>query len=164
MSNVNFDPAFTELMVNEGGYVNNPADPGGETMYGITKRVAEKHGYTGDMRDLPIEFAKSIAKSDYWDSIHGDDLPPGLDFQVFDACYNSGATTAIEWLQKAVRINADGRFGPATLAAVQHADPLKVIMRFDAYRLLFLDSLPTWPNFGRGWARRIANNLLIAAA
>ena len=145
----NFDSAFTALLGNEGGYSNNPVDPGGETMYGITKRVALKHGYTGDMRALPLELAKSIAKAEYWDPIKGDQLPAPLDFQVFDAAYNSGAARASEWLQK---------------ASEAPGDVASVVMRFDAYRLLFLDSLPIWPSFGRGWTRRIAENLLRAAS
>jgi lysozyme family protein len=148
----NFDSAFAALELSEGGYSNNPADQGGETMYGITKRVAVKNGYTGDMHDLPLELAKSIAKAEYWDAVGGDELPTGLDFTVFDACYNSGQPRAKDWLVKA-------RYtGTETPAGI---DP--VIMRFDAYRLLFLDSLPTWPSFGRGWAKRIANNLLRVA-
>lgn len=147
----NFDDAFTALIGNEGGYSNNPADPGGETMYGVTKRVAVKHGYAGAMKDLPLELAKSIAKAEYWDPCGCDDLADRVDFQVFDAAYNSGPDRAKEWLQQA--------WDP-----LGGLDPEKVIMRFDAYRLLFLDSLPTWPSFGRGWVRRIANNLLRAAA
>jgi len=149
----NFEACFTALIGNEGGYSNNPADPGGETMYGITKRVALKHGYTGEMKDLPLDLAKSIAKAEYWDPIGGDSLAAPLDFQVFDASYNSGPQRADEWLRKAsnpvgfLDVSTDG-----------------IIMRFDGYRLLFLDSLPTWPSFGRGWIRRIANNLLRAAS
>jgi lysozyme family protein len=146
----NFDAAFAALMGNEGTYSNNPADPGGETMYGITKRTALKHGYTGEMRDLPLDLAKSIAKAEYWDTIGGDELEDRLDFTVFDACYNSGQGRADSWLGKAQQ--------PPT------TDVEKVIMRFDAYRLLFLDSLPAWPSFGKGWARRIAENLLRAAS
>ena len=146
----NFDSAFAELVKNEGDFVDNPADPGGATRYGITERVARENDYIGDMRDLPIELARTIAKKTYWDAIGGDDLPNGLDFTVFDACYNSGESRAKEWLAKAAP--KEGEL----------ADP--IIMRFSAYRLLFMCDLKTWPNFGRGWARRIANNLLHAAS
>ena len=145
----NFDIAFASLLQNEGAYSNNPLDPGGETMYGITKRVAVKHGYTGEMKDLPLELAKSIAKKEYWDPVAGDDLPTLLDFQVFDASYNSGPERAEKWLGQAEQPWTD--------------DIDKLVMRFDAYRLLFLYSLPSWPSFGRGWTRRIAKNLLRAA-
>lgn len=150
----NFDIAITALIENEGKYSNNPADPGGETMYGITKRVAVKHGYAGDMHDLPLDLAKSIAKSEYWDACGCDELADRLDFQVFDASYNSGPERALEWFNKAWD----------TSVSVMPGGIDRVIMRFDAYRLLFLYSLPTWPNFGRGWCKRIAKNLLRAAA
>jgi lysozyme family protein len=146
----NFDSSFAALIGNEGGFVDNPADPGGDTMYGITQRVAVAHGYTGDMHALPLDLAKSIAKLEYWDQVGCDNLPDGLDFTVFDASYNSGPARANSWLARAQQPSA--------------ADPEKVIMRFDAYRLLFLDSLSTWPSFGGGWARRIANNLLRVAS
>lgn len=156
-----FDDAFTQLMGNEGGYSNNPADPGGETMWGITKRVAVANGYTGAMQDLPQATAKAIAKAEYWDRYSCDSFDPRIGFQVFDAAYNGGP--AAQWLQEAAGVQADGVIGPVTIAAVQAADPLRIIMRFDSYRLTYLASLDTFPTFGRGWANRIAHNLLLGA-
>lgn len=158
-----FEPAFAALMGNEGGFVANPADPGGATKYGISERVARANGYTGDMRDLPVESARQIARAEYWNPIHGDQLPSELAFQVFDACYNSGEQRAIKWLQQACGATPDGFLGIYTLGAIKAQDVDKLVMRFDAQRLLFLDSLPTFPTFGRGWCNRIANNLLRAA-
>lgn len=155
-----FDDAFRELIGHEGRYSNNPADPGGETMYGITKRVAMENGYHGAMIDLTLEQAKQIAKARYWDRYHCDELPDEVDFQVFDAAYNGGYP--VKWLQDAARTRADGIIGPGTIRAVKEADPDKIIMRFNSYRLDFLASLDHWPTFGRGWARRIAKNLLAA--
>ena len=63
-----FDRAFDLLIGNEGGYVNNPKDPGGETNWGITKTVAVANGYTGDMRTMPKETAKCIYKKMYWNN------------------------------------------------------------------------------------------------
>jgi lysozyme family protein len=145
----NFDAAFAALMGNEGGYVDDPNDPGGATRWGITQRVALAHDYHGDMRLLPQEIAKAIAKSEYWDACGCDDIADVLDFQVFDASYNSGPDRAKEWLAKAL---------------VPVANTEAVIMRFNAIRLIFLTSLSTWQNFGKGWARRIAQNLLRAAS
>jgi lysozyme family protein len=160
-----FDDAFTALIGNEGGYSNNSADPGGETMWGITARVARKHGYAGAMRDLPLQTAKTIAKAEYWDAVRGDELSPALAFQLFDTCYNSGAGEAVMLLQRSLGVTADGSFGPATMSAVKASpDEYKLIGRLDAYRLLFMADLAEWPTFGKGWARRIANNLLRAMA
>ena len=148
----NFDTAFAALMGSEGGYVDNPSDPGGATCWGITQRVALAHDYHGDMRLLPQEIAKAIAKSEYWDNCKCDDLADRLDFQVFDASYNSGPERANEWYTKAISGVADP------------TDVDKVIMRFNAIRLIFLTSLGVWPTFGKGWARRIGGNLLRAAS
>lgn len=157
-----FDDAFDALMGNEGGYVNNPADPGGETMWGITFRVARENGYNGTMRMLPRATAKLIAKKRYWDPVRCDELDPRLAFHVFDTAYNGGHP--IQWLQQAVGVAPDGIFGPATLEELNHNDPLKVMMRFNAYRLIYLGNLKTWPVFGHGWANRIAANLLKGGA
>lgn len=157
-----YDDAFTALMGNEGGYSNNPADPGGETMWGITLRVARANGYTGPMRNLPQSTAKSIAKSEYWDKVKGDAFPPQIAFQMFDAIYNGGRPA--QWIQQAAGVTVDGAIGPATIAAVKAADPDKIIMRFDAYRLQYLAALPARTTFAGGWMNRIANNLLIGAA
>lgn len=62
-----FDDAFTALIGNEGGYSFNPADPGGETMWGVTARVARGNGYPGAMKARPLSAAKQIAKTAYWD-------------------------------------------------------------------------------------------------
>ena len=153
-----FDDSFSALIGNEGGYANHPDDPGGETMWGITARVARAHGYTGAMLDLPLATAKAIAKAGYWDVARCDELDPRLAFQVFDAIYNGGP--AVKWLQRAVGATPDGVIGPATLASLALVDPLKVMMRFNAHRMKYLSSLKTWPTFGRGWSNRIADNLL----
>ncbi|GAC1664587.1 MAG: glycosyl hydrolase 108 family protein [Candidatus Dormibacteraceae bacterium] len=156
---MNFDQAFDALIGNEGGYSYDPADPGGETMWGITARVARRNGYTGDMRTLSRDTAKGIAEHEYWMPARCDDLPPILRFQMLDAAYNSGATQAALWLQRALDVTADGVLGPATLAAAAAADPMVIAILFDSQRLDFLTDRPTWGMFGRGWAKRIARNL-----
>lgn len=157
-----FDDAFTALMGNEGGYSNNAADPGGETMWGITARVARANGYAGDMRLLPQGTAKQIARMVYWNPYYCDQFDSRVAFQVFDAAYNGGKPAT--WLQTAAGVKVDGNIGPVTIAAVNTADPRRIVMRFLAYRLQYLGDLPTWPSFGHGWANRIANNLLKGAA
>jgi len=159
-----FDQAFDELIGNEGGYSFNSVDPGGETMWGITARVARVNGYRGEMKFLPRDgtegiSAKSIARAAYWDAVYADQLPEALRFQVFDAAYNSGPPQAVMWLQRTVGADDDGVMGPATLAAVGAANPILTAILFDAERQEFLADRPTWPAFGRGWARRIAKNL-----
>lgn len=155
---MNFDQAFDRLIGFEGGYSNNPMDPGGETMFGITARVARTHGYTGDMRSLTRDKAKEIAKAEYWTPCRADELPDVFKFDVFDGAYNSGVSQSIKWLQRAVGVDDDGRIGPGTLAAAQGANPL-AIARYNGQRLRFMTDLGTFGQFGKGWARRIAANL-----
>ena len=157
---MNFDKAFDILMGHEGGYSNNPRDPGGETMWGITLQVARKHGYMGPMQDLPLTEAKRIAKIEYWDPVRADDLPEAIRFDAFDAAYHSGPRQSIRFLQRAVGTKDDGIIGPQTLAAVRAADPQLTDKRFNGHRLRFLADLKAWPDFARGWARRIAHNLI----
>ena len=160
---MNFDQAFDLLLGHEGGYSNNRHDPGGETMWGITHKVAMQEGYVGDMHIMPREFAKQVYQRRYWDAVKADSLPSDLRFAVFDAAVNSGVGQAVKWLQRAVDVVDDGVFGPMTLQAAQRANGLRTAVKLNAVRLDFMTSLPTWGQFGRGWARRIASNLQVIA-
>lgn len=155
---MNFDQAFADLLGNEGGYTNNPADPGGETNWGITAATARANGYAGPMRDMDQATAKAIYARQYWLPAF-DQLPYLVAFQVFDAGVNHGVTQAVRWLQRAVGTADDGKIGPVTLQAAKAADPTKTVLRFNAARLKFYTQLPTWGAFGKGWARRIVTNL-----
>ena len=154
---MNFDQAFDILLKHEGGFSDHAADPGGKTRFGITEAVAREVGYRGDMRELPMDLAKRIYKDRYWDAVRGDELPEAVRYAVFDAAVNSGPRQAILWLQRAVGVKDDGIIGPVTLAAVRAGDPEHLVRRMLAQRLRFMASLPNWPAFGRGWARRIAD-------
>lgn len=157
---VNFDAAFHELMGHEGGYSNHPSDPGGETMWGVTAAVARANGYTGPMRDLPVDVAKAIYRKQYWDSVRAEDLPPALRYAVFDAAVNSGVRQAAIWLQRAVSVPEDGRIGPQTLFAARAGHPDSVSRRMLGFRLSAMTDMKGWPAFSRGWAKRIAALLM----
>lgn len=154
---MNFDQAFDILLKHEGGFSDHAADPGGKTRFGITEAVAREAGYRGDMRELPLDLAKRIYKSRYWDAVRADELPEAVRYAVFDAAVNSGPRQAIRWLQRAVGVRDDGVIGPITLGAVRATDPQVLLRRMLSARLRFMTDLPTWPTFGRGWARRIAD-------
>lgn len=162
MAGSNFNRAFEELIGTEGGYSNHPRDPGKETMWGITIAVARANGYHGAMRDMPIETAKAIYAKNYWQPNY-DKLPYSLAFQVFDGAVNSGEEQAARWLQDACGVKVDGDFGPISLAAALASDSRALVLRFNANRLHFMTGLSTWPDFGKGWARRIAKNLMLGA-
>jgi lysozyme family protein len=158
----NFNDAFDVLMGHEGGYVNNPADPGGETMWGITKRVARLNGYTGPMKDLPQTEAKRIAKKCYWDAWNCDAYDIRVAWQIFDCAYNGGKI--VEWCQLSAGCPKTGKYDAATKLAISKADPQQFIMKFLAYRLIYMTSIKPWPTFSKGWARRIAENLKLGAS
>lgn len=157
---MNFDTAFERLLGHEGGFVDHPSDPGGATRYGVTQRVARANGYTGPMRDFPLELAKQIYRASYWDAVRADDCPQAVRFDLFDAAVNSSPTQAVKWLQRAVGVTDDGKIGPKTLRALELADGPLIAARFNGHRLHFMASLPTWGAFGKGWARRVAENLV----
>ena len=156
-----FDEAFDRLIGHEGGYSDNPADPGGRTMWGVTERVARSHGFTGDMRTLTRDEAKRIYRADYWEPVRAEELPQQVRFDVFDGAVNSGVKQSVKWLQAAVGATADGVIGPKTLAAVSAMTPERVSKRYNGHRLRFMKDLKNWPSFSRGWAERIAANLLL---
>ena len=158
-----FNPFFNRLIEHEGGYVNHPNDPGGETKYGVTKRVARRYGYNGSMRNIPIDTARNIAKELYWDSAQCDHYHPAIAWQVMDMAFNHGVYTAAKILQRAVNARPDGIIGNKTIAAVESMDINDVLLRLNGYRLYFYTDIRTWPTFGRGWARRVAKNLIYAA-
>lgn len=154
---MNFDQAFDRLLGHEGGYSLNPADPGGETKFGISKRSYPQM----DIASLTRDQAKAIYLRDFWQPIG--DAHPAIKFQVFDFAVNSGIGTATRKLQAALGVADDGVFGPLSRRALAAADVNDVLMRFLALRLRYWTSLSTWPAFGRGWALRAAKDLEYAA-
>lgn len=155
---LDFDTAFARLLDNEGGYVNDPKDPGGETKWGISKR-----SYPGvDIANLTQQGAKDIYLRDFWLPL-GAATPPAIKFQVFDFAVNSGISTALRKLQLAVGVADDGHWGPVSAAALAAQSTSDTIMRFAAQRLIYYTKLSTWPQYGVGWANRVAHDLLYAA-
>ena len=159
----NFDKAFDLLIGNEGGYVNNPADPGGETNWGITRAVAVDNGYTGSIKLMPKETAKQIYKKMYWDKLQCDQLGFVVAFQLFDAGVNHGNAQAVKFLQRSLSVVNDGVIGAKTIAATNLLDDLHIVMLFNAERIEFYAALKTFSTFGKGWVRRVASNLKLAA-
>ena len=154
-----FNTVFERCMGHEGGYVNNPRDPGGETKWGISKRSYPHL----DIKSLTREDAYLIYKRDFWEKIHHTYLPDGVAYQLFDFAINSGINTAIRYLQRALKVADDGYFGPTSKSALEYVSESDLIMRLCAERLEFMTKLNNWPDAGRGWARRIAQNLRYGA-
>lgn len=163
-----FDQAFPLLIGNEGGYTANPKDKGNWTggVVGVGELKGTKFGIaasqypTLDIPNLTLAQAKEIYKRDYWDKCHNDALPEVVRFDMFDMAVNSGIGNASRALQSAVGAVVDGSIGDVTVALVNKLDPQVVDKRFAAQRLLFLCAIKSWPDFGKGWVIRIANNLM----
>lgn len=151
-----FDDAIKRVLMHEGGYSDHAADPGGKTMYGITEAVAREVGYRGNMEELPLDLAKRIYKDRYWDAIRADELPASIRYVMLDAAVNSGPRQAVLWLQRALGVTPDGALGPVTIAH-SFANERNLASKLLSQRLRFMTNLNTWPSFGRGWARRIAD-------
>ena len=155
----NYDQCLKIILHHEGGYVNHPEDPGGETNLGVTKRVYEEHGGTKDMKDLTVEDVAPIYKKGYWDKMKGDDLPSGLDLCVFDFGVNAGPGRAAKFLQKMIGTTVDGGIGPMTLAKVnEYVDSNGLeesIKQYQSARQEYYESLSTFGTFGKGWTRRV---------
>jgi lysozyme family protein len=156
-----FEDAFMWLLGVEGGYSNNINDPGGATKWGVTELVARSFGYEGSMQDYPIDEAKRVYKVTYWGTLKLEQLPECIRYDMFDAAVNSGVGEAIRWLQHTCGTEEDGVLGPVTITAANKMDPGQLRTRFNGKRLQFMTERPQWPVFGKGWARRIARNLLL---
>jgi lysozyme family protein len=159
MASENYSKCLETILHHEGGYVNHPKDPGGETNLGVTKRVYEDFGGTKDMKDLTVEDVAPIYEKNYWGRMKCDDIPAGLDLCVFDFGVNAGTGRSAKYLQTMIGTVADGGIGPNTLRAldayidangVDHA-----IKEFQKARQSYYESLSTFETFGRGWTRRV---------
>lgn len=154
-----FDKYINRILEHEGGYVNHPRDPGGETKWGISKRSYPNV----NIRDLTKEEAIEIYRRDFWNRVQGSQLPAEIGYQILDSAVNSGMGNTVRFLQRASAVADDGVVGPITLAAIRRADPADLTLNFMAERIEFLTRLTTWESFGKGWMRRMAQNIRWAA-
>jgi lysozyme family protein len=155
----NFDNVMALVLKEEGGFSNDPRDPGGMTNLGVTKRVWEAFvGRDVDeaaMRALTPAAVAPLYRQNYWNRVHGDELPLGVDYAVMDYAVNSGTSRAARTLQQACGVEDDGAIGPQTMQAVNAADPITLIDAVCDQRLAFLQALPSFGTFGRGWTARV---------
>ncbi len=157
--NDNWEMAFAAVLKHEGGYVNHPKDPGGRTNLGVTQRAWEEYVdrdvTEAEMRALTPEIVKPFYKTKYWDKIRGDELPSGVDYAAYDLAVNSGVGRAAKYLQQIAGVPADGIIGPKSMEAILSCNPEETVDALCDMRLDFLQRLPTWDTFGKGWGRRV---------
>jgi lysozyme family protein len=157
----NFEECLEEILKHEGGWADHPSDPGGATMKGVTigtfAQFKGRKVTKDELRAISYADLRAIYRRKYWDVVKGDDLPAGLDLVAFDAAVNSGPSRGARWLQQALGVKVDGQIGPETIAKARRADPAPAIEAALDFRLAFVRSLRTWPTFGKGWSRRIAD-------
>lgn len=166
-----FDVAFDRVFINEGGFQKDPNDRGNWTsgQVGVGELKGTKFGLAAmtypdlDIENLSRYEAKEIYKRDWWDALGMDQFRPAMSYQMFDAAINHGMFNATTMVQRAAGANPDGAVGPKTRAAVAAKDLNDLLMLFLAARLEFMTGIRTWDRYGKGWARRIAHNLKLAA-
>lgn len=160
MSKDNFASSLAAVLTHEGGYSNDPQDPGGATNKGVTQAVYDdwrrsKGLAPRSVRSLEKAELEAIYRKRYWDACRCDDLPSGLDYCVFDFAINSGAFRAARYLQKAAGVADDGQIGAITLAAVKATGAKCLIAAVCTARQAFLEQLSTFGRFGKGWTQRV---------
>jgi lysozyme family protein len=163
----NFEKSFALVIASEGGYTDDPRDPGnklpdgrkGCTIWGCTQATWEAFvGHpvsNADMRNLKQKDVAPLYRLHYWDAVRGDELPAGVDYAAFDFAINAGPARCRKELQEALGVQADGVFGPATMAAIGAANGPALVKSFSAAKERFYRSLPAFATYGKGWLNRI---------
>src|SRR5215213_7345945 len=168
MSANSYPESIRRLLASEGGYVNHPSDPGGPTNFGITlgdyRKYVKADATAADVRAMRVEEAQVIYREKYWGAIRCDELPAGVDYCLFDYAVNSGTGRVPKVLQRVLGVAVTGRVDDATLAAVRRQDASALIQAICDERMRFLQGLKTWPVFGKGWSKRVADVRVAALA
>ncbi len=146
-----FEVAFAFVIRMEGGYVNDPHDPGGETKYGISRRAYPHLG----VANLTIDNARALYHRDYWRAAECERLAPRLAIALFDCAVNQGVGKAKRLLQHAVRVRVDGIIGPVTRAAINSMDEDVLLLDFLSHRLRSYAKTRNAARYMRGWSRRV---------
>lgn len=159
MTAANFPAELKDELVFEGGYVNDPQDPGGITDFGITLATLShfegRQATVAELTGMSDATKAAIYRSMFWNVIQGDHLPSGVDLVVFDMAVNGGPGRAARMLQEAVGVPVDGMIGPATLAAASARPGAVVVVSYSTIREQFYKASPNFPRFGAGWLNRV---------
>ena len=160
----NFDTCLAFTLKEEGGYSDNPADPGGATNMGITLATYRQWADNPSLGPVQVQgmterTARGIYRSLYWNPLRADALPAGVDLSVFDMGVNAGIWGSARLLQRAVGFTGDevdGCIGPETLEAVAKCDVRTLVNDLAHRQTVYYESLSDFPTFGRGWLNRVS--------
>jgi lysozyme family protein len=155
---MDFQTAIDRVLSSEGGYVNDPRDPGGETQWGISKRSYPML----NIGRLTRADAIAIYRRDFWDKSGADRVHEDIGFQALDFAVNSGCDTAIRYMQRVAGVAEDGHVGEVTLKAINSMSPFVFVVMYLALRLDYMTRLKNWDAAGKGWVRRISDNMMYA--
>lgn len=152
-----FENALNIILDHEGGYSDDPDDPGGATNFGIThKTLSEYRGRTAtpnDVKRLRREEAQDIYRRYYWDVCQCEILKSGVDLMIFDSAVNQGPGRAIRFLQESIHVHPDGIIGPITMSAAGNYSAQRMVDEIAARRGVHYARLN--PKFHLGWYRRL---------
>jgi lysozyme family protein len=154
-----FGVCFRVVLLEEGGFSNDPKDPGGATKYGITLQALSKSRgvkcTVSDVEKMNVFEAQKIMRKDFWDANHCENFSHGIALCLFDVTINSGPSRAAKILQKVVGVDVDGVIGMKTIAAAKALNAKDVILRMCCARVDFLRKLSNFPHAGNGWLKRV---------
>ena len=153
----NFGHCLDLVLKSEGGWVNHPSDPGGETNLGVTKRVWEEWvGHPVEsMKNLTKDQVAPLYEQKYWRPCYGEVLPRGLDLVVFSMGINAGPGRSVKLLQSSIGCVPDGVIGPRTRGLICESNIATLISKFSESRRDYYRSLKNFPVFGKGWLARV---------
>ena len=153
----NFKKCLELVLKSEGGWVNNPKDPGGETNLGVTKKVWEE--WVGHevktMKDLTPEDVAPMYQAKYWMACYANQLPVGIDYMAFDAAVNMGPGRAVKLLQECLGCVPDVTIGPRTMQLIDQKKPEDIVDLYSKRKTSFYEGLATFATFGKGWLKRV---------
>ena len=165
-----FDKSFDRVIGHEGGFQKMHDDRGNWTsgVVGEGELKGTKFGLSAmsypliDIENITVEYAKVIYYKDWWLPLRMNRFKPVMQYQMFDAAINHGASNAAKMLQRAVGVKDDGDIGPLTIAAKNKIEVEDLPMLFIAERILFFTKVKTFNLYGKGWMNRMAENLKLA--
>lgn len=152
----------------EGGWSNDPKDPGGATMVGVTLNawrsfMHDQRLTPQQLHDMTEPARRIFYYTMYWNPMRADDLPAGINLIAFDTAVNCGVHAASIMLQKATNMPVnliDGYIGPTTIAWVNKANIMNLLWQFSSIRQNYYRALENFPYDGRGWLARVQTMLI----